>query len=229
VGLAKVEGLRTLNLREGILMSTAVVGAGGVAAPLGGVQVKTDSGQAQAGSTDVANRIAGLPVLNGLVVYGATLMFAAFYGYFIAEIASAATNHPPKLDRTMVAAAAALAGVLGSAFALYVGLPSDTTNEDLERALAKETDTSKKRNFWRRQNWWRRFLSLEPSGRHRASWPLTCGVWVYAIVATAVALVYVLNQGETPASIRTIAIGFAGYVVSFMTAAYGLSGTGKKT
>jgi hypothetical protein len=45
---------------------------------------------------------------------------------------------------------------------------------------------------------------------------------MYAAVASAVAIVYVLNQAETPREIKALAVAFAGYVIALMTAAYGL-------
>jgi hypothetical protein len=50
---------------------------------------------------------------------------------------------------------------------------------------------------------------------------------VYAAVASAVAIVYFLNQAETPSAIKALATAFAGYVVAFMTAAYGI-GTSRR-
>ena len=87
-------------------------------------------------STAVAPKIAGLSVLKGLVLYGAILTFGGLYAYFIVEIFSAKST-PPRLDAVMVSTAAALAGVLGSAFALEVGTTSDqsTTNAALDKEL----------------------------------------------------------------------------------------------
>jgi hypothetical protein len=79
------------------------------------------------GKIDVsAPRIAGLPALKGLVLYAATLSFAGLYVFFIVKI-SAAQGPAPHLDSVLVTAAAALAGVLGSAFALEVGLPTSAS------------------------------------------------------------------------------------------------------
>jgi hypothetical protein len=169
------------------------------------------------GGKGLATRIAGLSILKGLVLYGATLTFAGFYGYFIAEIVTAADGEPPTFNGAMVAAAAALAGILGSAFALVVGVRTDVTNEGLERAL--EDPALKKEKKTRL----RRLLSLEPGGPDKASWPLTFGIWLYALVASAVAIVYLVNQAETPEAIKALAVAFAGYVIAFMTAAYGLA------
>jgi hypothetical protein len=163
----------------------------------------------------MAARIAGLSVLKGLLLYGATLTFAAFYGYFMTKIVAAGHNHPPQLNSAMVSAAAGLAGVLGSAFALAVGLPSGPTNDDLGAAISADPK--------RRRTQLRKLLSLEPGNADSASWPMTFGIWVYAVVAAAVAIVYLLNQGETPPTIKALAIAFAGYVLAFVTAAYGLA------
>ena len=80
-------------------------------------------------ATGSATRIAGLSVLKGLVLFGATLTFAGLYAYFMERIAAAPSGTQPTLNTAMVGAAAALAGVLGSAFALAVGVPTTATNE----------------------------------------------------------------------------------------------------
>jgi hypothetical protein len=163
----------------------------------------------------VAARIAGLSTLKGLVVYGATLTFAGFYAYFMEQIASSPSGTPPTLSTPMVSAAGVLAGILGSAFALVIGVPTSSTNQGL---AAKLEAGERVRGLWL----WR-LLSLEPGGASRASLPLTFGIWMYAAVAAAVAIIYFLNPGETPGPVKALATVFAGYVVAFMTAAYGIS------
>ena len=177
--------------------------------------------------TAIAARIAGLSSLKGLVVYGATFTFAGFYIYFMEQIAVAPAGKPPNLSTVMVSAAAALAGVLGSAFALVIGAPTTATNEALETAsdqlaaLGRNGDTQNVRGPVQVGVW--RVLSLEPGGTKRASYPLTFGIWVYALVASAVAIIYFLNQAETPDTIKALATVFAGYVIALMTAAYGMA------
>jgi uncharacterized integral membrane protein len=46
---------------------------------------------------------------------------------------------------------------------------------------------------------------------------------VSAAVGSAVAIVYLVKQAETPSGIRALAIVFAGYVIAFMAAAYGIA------
>ena len=180
---------------------------------------RSESGLPRADSASPASmRIAGISELKGLVLYGATLTFVGFYAYFIVEIAQAPSHKPPQLSTAMVSAAAALAGVLGSAFALAVGTPTVAVNEHLAHNLQSGTITKRTRL--------RQFLSLEPSGVCSASWPQTFGIWMYACVALAVAAVYQLNQAETPDTMRALAVAFVGYVVALMTGAYGISRPG---
>jgi len=170
----------------------------------------------------LAARIAGLPVLKGLILYGATLSFAGFYAYFMEEIVSAQSGKQPALSGVLIGAAAALAGILGSGFALAIGVPTrdDQTNQGLVamRTTALQTnqvDPVKKPSFKVRQ-----LFSYESAGTDVSSWPLTFGVWAYAVVAIGVALVFFIYPSETPPEIKALAIGFGGYVVTFLHSAY---------
>jgi hypothetical protein len=209
----------------------AVAGDGGVAAPAVAAVAAAD-GETPAGGVTPAGAtpfpIAGLSILKGLLLYGATLVFAGFYAYFMAKIASAPSGTPPSFDTTMVSVAAALAGVLGSAFALAIGVPTreQTVNKGLESALdaldARKTEkplSGGARALART----RQALSLEPGRRTAASIPITVGIWVYAAVGSAVAVTYFLNQQETPDAVKALAVAFAGYVLALVTAAYGIA------
>jgi hypothetical protein len=169
-----------------------------------------------------ARIIAGLSVLKGLVLYGAIFAFAGLYIYFMVRIFEAPAGRPPGLDATLVSAAAALAGVLGSAFALEIGTPtgSGATNTGLREQLAVAAAAPPQQKL---VVMLRRILSLEPATTEAASWPKTFGIWVYAVVASAVAVTYVVNQNQTPASIKALAVAFGGYVIALVTAAYGIT------
>lgn len=166
-------------------------------------------------------QIAGLSTLKGIVLYMAIFAFAGLHVYFIVKIARADPGKPPALDAAMVSAAAALAGVLGSAFAVFVGVPTKahSTNAELGRAMEVQAQATPSR---KRLTGLRRALSLEAPDTNSPSWPLTFGIWVYAVVGAAVACAFILNQSETPEQIRTLAIAFAGYVIALVYAAYGL-------
>jgi hypothetical protein len=132
----------------------------------------------------------------------------------------------------MVSAAAALAGVLGAAFALVIGVPTDraATNDDLAKALARLEDPHRTAPIRLREKVitrLRRVLSVEAGGAHRASWPLTFGIWIYAAVASSVAISYLLNPQETPQAVKALAIAFGGYVIPFVTSAYGMTSRNK--
>jgi hypothetical protein len=72
----------------------------------------------------------------------------------------------------------------------------------------------------------RRALSLEPSDPSSKSWPLTFGMWAYAAVASAVVVVYILNQNETPGAVKALAVTFGGYVIALINMAYGMTKQG---
>jgi hypothetical protein len=55
---------------------------------------------------------------------------------------------------------------------------------------------------------------------------MTFGIWVYAFVASAVAITYVLNPNETPGPIKGLA-SFGGYVLALITTAYGVGPSSK--
>jgi hypothetical protein len=171
-----------------------------------------------AGDPPFAARIAGLPVLKGLILYGASLTFAGFYAYFMEEIVSAKSGSPPGLSGVLIGAAAALAGVLGSGFALAIGVP--TGADQVNKALAAEVRKNPS-GFHKAVVGLRKLFSFEPADDNRASMPLTFGIWTYAIVASAVAIVYFVHSAETPDAIRALAIAFAGYIVAFLHTAYG--------
>lgn len=162
-----------------------------------------------------AAAVGGLSALKGLVLYGAVLTFAGLYIYFIVRISGASTY--PRFDGTLVTSAAALAGVLGSAFALEIGTPTETAQTN--RRLRQAADTADSRTQKAVARVWQG-LSLDPKRVDSASWPKTFGIWVYAVIAFAVAVTYVLNQGSTPPAIRALAIAFGGYVVALVNAAY---------
>jgi hypothetical protein len=162
-----------------------------------------------------ATGIAGLSTLKGLVLYGAVMTFAGLYVYFAVKISSATTA--PVFGTTLTGAAAALAGILGSAFALEIGVPSDSrrTNQALGEAVASAGTPAAKL----RARLWQLF-SIESSDPGTPSWPKTFGIWVYAIVASGVAVTYVLNQHQTPDAIKALAVAFGGYVLALVNTAY---------
>jgi hypothetical protein len=184
----------------------------------------TDQAVSATGAADngVAAQIGGLCVLKGTIIYATTLTFAGFYIYFMLEIFQA-NGKPPTFDPAMVSASAALAGVLGSAFALVIGLPTDksSVNPGIQEAIDNAAKPMEKI-----VPWLRKILSYEPRNAQSSSWPMTFGIWAYAVVASAVAVTYFLNQNETPDTIETLAVAFAGYVIALLNSVYQLTTNG---
>lgn len=165
--------------------------------------------------------IAGMSALRGLLVYGAVLTFAGLFAYFMVVISTAKSGVTPGIDSALIGAAAALAGVLGSAFALKIGVAPDSSHVNAE--LGAHVKAAKAGQRARTGAIIRKALSREPSDVTSKSWPLTFGIWAYAVVASATAVVYILNQRETPSSVRALAVAFGGYVLALLNMAYGLN------
>jgi hypothetical protein len=175
--------------------------------------------------TDGNDGIGGISALRGLVLYGAVLTFAGLYIDFMVRIVTAKSG-PPGIDTALISAAAALSGVLGSAFALKIGVkPSPAhVNAGLAAHLAAAARITSAGKHERSPltAWIRRALSLEPSGVDAKSWPLTFGIWAYAAVGSAVAVVYIFNQNQTPGAVKALAVTFGGYVIALVNTAYGM-------
>jgi pSer/pThr/pTyr-binding forkhead associated (FHA) protein len=166
----------------------------------------------------VVETIAGSSALRGVLLYGAILVFAGLFAYFIYEIANAPAGHPPKPEGALVAVAAALAGVLGSGFALAIGVPVAKTqvNEGLARHLEKAAEGKASTAAARV----RQAVSLQPADQSSTSWPMTVGVWMYGLVGAATFITYLTSASETPEPVKALAIAFAGYMVALLTVAY---------
>jgi hypothetical protein len=169
--------------------------------------------------------IGGMSALRGLMLYGAILTFAGLYAYFMVVISTSRHGVKPGIDAALISAAAALSGVLGSAFALKIGVsPNESlVNHELaaHQEMAAENGVTLKVTAFVRK-----VLSLEPSDVNSKSWPLTFGIWAYAAVASAVVVVYILNQNETPGTVKALAVTFGGYVIALVNMAYGLTKQG---
>lgn len=182
------------------------------------------SGGAPTDPAGTEDAIAGTSTLRGLLLYGAVLAFAALYIDCIVQILSKSTPGPAALNGAVVDTAAALAGILGSAFALSMGVSSTSVNPALKQHIDREakraarTGTAPRLTF---TLFLHKAFSVQPGGTKEKSWPLTFGVWAYAIVGSAVAITYIFNQDHTPGTLRAIAVTFAGYVLALIHSAFG--------
>jgi hypothetical protein len=195
-----------------------------VPAPLPGQDRQDGAGNADVAEVPAAggdDSIAGISAMRGLMLYGAVLAFAGLYVDFIVVISTSKSGVKPAIDATLISAAAALSGVLGSAFALKIGVAPNPSL--VNRGLAAHTAAAKANQASAVAAGIRRALSLEPSDPSAKSWPLTFGMWAYAAVASAVVVVYILNQNETPGAVKALAVTFGGYVIALINMAYGMT------
>ena len=201
---------------QGAVVAGAVTGNG---ARLVGAEPSDGGG---GGGQPAGDGIGGMSALRGLLVYAAVLAFAGLYIDFIVVISNSRSGVTPAIDGTMISAAAALSGVLGSAFALKIGVTP--TSAQINQGLARHATQAKHKGLASKfAVTVRRALSLEPERPDANSWPLTLGIWAYGAIATAVAVAYVLNQNETPGAVKALAVTFAGYVLALIHMAYGLT------
>jgi hypothetical protein len=186
-----------------------------------GANQQPPNGQAQQPADAANDQIGGMSTMRGLIVYGAVLVFAGLFIDFMVLISRAHAGVKPSINGTLISAAAALSGVLGSAFALKIGIAPSPAN--VNQSLSNHLNDPSRSQIAAQI---RRALSLEPSATTDKSWPLTVGIWVYGIVASATVVVYILNQNETPSSVKALAVTFGGYVLALLNMAYGLTKAG---
>jgi hypothetical protein len=177
--------------------------------------------------------IGGVSTLKGALLYGAVILFATLFIDFIVKIFETGASGPASLNPTAETVAVALAGVLGTGFALAIGAPTreEATNKALnahleETALAP-TRQPRPPHITRTQRamaYAHLALSLDPPTPNRASWPRTIGVWTYLMVASAVAVTYLVNEAQTPDKVKGIAIAFGGYVLAMLRSEYATLG-----
>lgn len=197
----------------------AIAQPNGAAGDPAGAGASAQEGQPpQPAPTASNDQIGGISTLRGLIVYGAVFAFAGLFIDFMVRISAAHNGVKPSINATLISAAAALSGVLGSAFALKIGVVPNPAS--VNQSLAAHLSDPSRSQVTARI---RQALSLEPSSTTDKSWPLTFGIWVYALVASATAIVYILNQNETPSSVKVLAVTFAGYVLALLNMAYGLT------
>jgi hypothetical protein len=100
--------------------------------------------------------------------------------------------------------------------------PNTSLKQHIDRETKKAAKTNAKLNMTFAL-FLHKALSVEAGGKKDKSWPLTFGIWAYAIVGSAVALTYVFNQGHTPDAIKALAVTFAGYILALIHNAFGSS------
>jgi hypothetical protein len=142
--------------------------------------------------------VGGMRTLRELLVFGFVIAFVAVYSDFIWDIWRARVDDstPPRFNDGLVTLAGALAGVLGSAFAIALGIAKPAVDEATGRLAGVRN----------------RFGGLSVA--------ITFGIWAYAIVGAAAAVTAVVNLDETPDPIKALSSVFVGYILAVASTAF---------
>jgi hypothetical protein len=140
--------------------------------------------------------IGGMRTLRELLVLGLVAAFVVVYGSFMWDIWQACVNgaDPPGFNDGLVNFAGALAGVLGSAFAVALG-------------IAKPPVTAPEGR-------------LAGARKPFAGLSITLGIWAYAFVGAAAAATALVNMEETPDPIKALSSVFVGYILALAATAF---------
>jgi hypothetical protein len=141
--------------------------------------------------------------VRGLTLLGALLAYAGLAGYVIWKTWDASTT--PTISNVQGAALGALAVALGAGYASILGVPPKTGGPAI-------TGTGAKLKAWLR------IVLLEHT-------LLGAGVILYMLAGGAMCLTYAFNEAQTPSIVKTVAVGFGGYVIAYIGAAYQRFGT----
>jgi hypothetical protein len=142
--------------------------------------------------------VGGMRTLRELLVLGFVAAFVVVYGSFIWDIwlARIDDTDPPRFSDALVTFAGSLAGVLGSAFAVALGVSKPRVAEPEGRLAGAR----------------KRFSGLSIS--------VTVGIWAYAFVGAAAAFTALVNLEETPDPIKALSSVFAGYILALASTAF---------
>jgi len=140
-------------------------------------------------------------VVRLATVMCAELAFVALFAWIMWQTWAASNGQPPSISGVREGAAGSLAVLLGAGYASVLGIqPQDSAKS--------ATPTG--------------FVALSKSVKdflvNRLI--LFLGVFLYLLVGVASCVTYALNEGEAPAILKAVAVGFGGYVVAFIGSAY---------
>lgn len=147
-------------------------------------------------------------IVRALTLVGALVAYAGLAAYVISETWDASTT--PTISDVRTAALGALAVALGAGYAAVLGIPAKplkTAKDDQGNAV-----TWAKAKAWAKVKAWFQRIS-----EHAL---LVTGVILYLVVGAAMCVTYAFNESESPPIVKTIAVGFGGYVIAYIGAAY---------
>lgn len=134
------------------------------------------------------------------ILFLAEMAFLGLVISFVWRTVAAKSGLPPDLPTVQVSAAGALAVALGGGFAVALGVsptPVVGAAEEKKPTLWDSIKSVLSEKLW-----------------------LSLGVVAYIVAGAAACVVYGLFEAETPGILKTIAVGFGGYVIAYIGAAY---------
>ena len=141
--------------------------------------------------------------VRNLTVLAALLAYVGLAFYITKQTWDATGGKPPDVPSVQAAALGALAVALGAGYAILLGIHPKTAGE------LGLTDKSGFDRFWT----WITSVSAGVT-------LLGVGALAYLFVGIGIGVTYAFNEKETPAVLSTIAVGFGGYVIAYLGAAY---------
>jgi hypothetical protein len=143
----------------------------------------------------------GVTFIRALFVVAGLLVFAGLYAYFIIEIWTTDEKKPPSLDKQLVYVASLLAGILGTFFAVALGIQAK--DPDINQRELKLGTT----------------LVAQERGPGAALG--TVALWLFFAVGAASVITAFVKTVESPDSIKALAATFGGYGLAIFGAAFG--------
>ena len=141
--------------------------------------------------------------VRNLTLLAALVAYVGLALYIVNQTWDATAGKPPDVPTVQAAALGALAVVLGAGYAVILGVPPKRLSD-----LDFQNESGFKR-FWE-------WITSAPTGVKL----LGLGALAYLLVGIAIGVTYAFNEKETPAVLSTIAVGFGGYVIAYIGAAY---------
>jgi hypothetical protein len=149
----------------------------------------------------IQTRVVGTDLLKSLILVGFVLAFIVLYFRFALDVVNAAPGHPPRIDPSLTNVAGGLAGILGTGFALALGV-AKTDDSHTNRLMSGN------------------FLGGPGGPFEGVSLAVSFGVWAFPVVAFGVGAVVLTHLSESPPVLTTLVSVAAGYVLAFATAAF---------
>lgn len=142
--------------------------------------------------------------VRNLTVLAALIAYVGLALYIVEQTWDARAGTKPTVPNVQAAALGALAVALGAGYAVILGVPPKTRDE-----LGIAENDNAFQAFWK-------WLTAAPTG----TLLLGLGALAYLVVGVLIGVTYAFNEQETPTVLSTIAVGFGGYVIAYLGAAY---------